>query len=110
MTGIPGAPTTRELQLPTVVSNNVHFAGTDERWHADAVAAIRAHRSVEDLEGWLPAARTAYLRSGPSSCGRSSTGTRARSPAPRCSASNAHSTSHFVDFTPHANPVAGVLR
>jgi error-prone DNA polymerase len=54
----------RELRLPTAVSNNVHCARPDDAWHADAVAAIRARRSVEELEGWLPAAGTAYLRSG----------------------------------------------
>ncbi|MDS0140539.1 MULTISPECIES: error-prone DNA polymerase [unclassified Amycolatopsis] len=54
----------KELTLPTVVSNNVHYARPEDSSHADAVAAIRARRSVEELEGWLPAAGMAYLRSG----------------------------------------------
>jgi error-prone DNA polymerase len=52
------------LKLPTVASNNVHYAAPQDAWHADAVAAIRARRSIEELEGWLPAAGSAFLRSG----------------------------------------------
>jgi error-prone DNA polymerase len=31
---------------------------------AEALAAIRARRSLDDMDGWLPAAGTGYLRSG----------------------------------------------
>src|SRR5690606_31915470 len=31
---------------------------------ATALAAIRARRSLDELDGWLPAAATAHLRSG----------------------------------------------
>ncbi|MFF4598143.1 error-prone DNA polymerase [Amycolatopsis sp. NPDC001319] len=54
----------RELGLPTVASNNVHFAVPENDRHAFAVAAVRARRSVDELEGWLPAAGAAFLRSG----------------------------------------------
>ncbi|WP_370973842.1 error-prone DNA polymerase [Amycolatopsis sp. cg9] len=54
----------RELRLPTVVSNNVHYAAPRDSRLADALAAIRAQRSLEEMEGWLPAAGAAFLRSG----------------------------------------------
>ncbi|WP_410570412.1 error-prone DNA polymerase [Amycolatopsis sp. cmx-4-61] len=54
----------RELGLPTVASNNVHYAAPTDGRRAGAVAAIRARRSIEELEGWLPAANAAFLRSG----------------------------------------------
>ena len=31
---------------------------------AQTLAAIRARRSLDDMDGWLPAASTGYLRSG----------------------------------------------
>ncbi len=54
----------KELRLPTVVSNNVHYARPDDAVVADAVAAVRARRSAEDLEGWRPPSGQAFLRSG----------------------------------------------
>ncbi|MDQ7803584.1 error-prone DNA polymerase [Amycolatopsis sp. A133] len=53
-----------ELRLPTVVSNNVHYARPEDAVVADAVAAVRARRSAEDLEGWRPPSGQAFLRSG----------------------------------------------
>jgi error-prone DNA polymerase len=50
--------------VEVVVTNNVHYA-TPGRWPlASAQAAIRARRSLDELEGWLPAAGMAHLRSG----------------------------------------------
>ncbi|SNS46320.1 error-prone DNA polymerase, DnaE-like [Actinomadura meyerae] len=51
--------------VDVVASNNVHFAapGADARL-AQALAAVRARRSLDDMAGWLPAAGTAHLRSG----------------------------------------------
>jgi error-prone DNA polymerase len=54
----------RELRLPTVVSNNVHYARPEDAAVADAVAAVRARRPAEDLEGWRPPSGQAFLRSG----------------------------------------------
>ncbi|RSD14355.1 error-prone DNA polymerase [Amycolatopsis eburnea] len=54
----------RELRLPTVVSNNVHYARPEDAVVADMVAAVRARRSAEDLEGWRPPSGQAFLRSG----------------------------------------------
>jgi error-prone DNA polymerase len=47
-----------------VATNNVHYATPDRRRLAGALAAVRARRSLDDLDGWLPAAGTAHLRSG----------------------------------------------
>jgi error-prone DNA polymerase len=54
----------RSHRLPTVATNNVHYANPDERRLANAMAAIRARRSLADMDGWLPATGMAYLRSG----------------------------------------------
>ncbi|WBU38563.1 error-prone DNA polymerase [Homoserinibacter sp. YIM 151385] len=53
-----------ERGLPVVATGNVHYASPDRRRLADALAAVRAQRSLDELEGWLPAAGAAHLRSG----------------------------------------------
>ncbi|HEX5594509.1 MAG TPA: error-prone DNA polymerase [Micromonosporaceae bacterium] len=50
--------------LPTVATNNVHYATPSRRRLATALAAVRARRSLDEIDGWLPAAATAHLRSG----------------------------------------------
>ena len=50
--------------LATVATNNVHYATPPRRRLAQALAAVRARRSLDEMDGWLPAAGTAYLRSG----------------------------------------------
>ncbi|MRH29362.1 DNA polymerase III subunit alpha [Microbacterium sp. SYP-A9085] len=50
--------------LPTVATNNVHYASPDRRHLAAAVAAVRANRSLDELDGWLPVHAGAHLRSG----------------------------------------------
>ena len=47
-----------------VATGNVHFAVPAQARLAQALAAIRARRSLAEQDGWLPAAGTAYLRSG----------------------------------------------
>ena len=47
-----------------VATGNVHFAAPAQARLAQALAAIRARRSLADMDGWLAAAGTAYLRSG----------------------------------------------
>jgi error-prone DNA polymerase len=49
---------------PTLASNNVHYATPAAYPTAAALAALRARRSVHEIDGWLPAAPTAHLRSG----------------------------------------------
>ena len=47
-----------------VATNNVHYATPSRRRLATALAAVRARRSLDDLNGWLPPAATAHIRSG----------------------------------------------
>ncbi|MCL2515957.1 MAG: error-prone DNA polymerase [Microbacteriaceae bacterium] len=54
----------RRRGLAVVATGNVHYATPEGRPLAAAVAAVRARRSLDELDGWLPAARGAYLRSG----------------------------------------------
>jgi error-prone DNA polymerase len=42
----------------------VHYATPGRRRLATALAAVRARRSLDEMDGWLPAAATAHLRSG----------------------------------------------
>jgi error-prone DNA polymerase len=49
--------------LPTVATNAVHYATPSRRPLATALAAVRARRSLDDLDGWLPAGASAHLRS-----------------------------------------------
>jgi error-prone DNA polymerase len=51
-------------RLPTVATNNVHYATPGRRRLATALAAVRARRSLDEMDGWLPAAATAHLRGG----------------------------------------------
>jgi len=47
-----------------VATNNVHYA-TPARWPlATALAAVRSRRSLDEIDGWLPASGAACLRSG----------------------------------------------
>ena len=50
--------------LPVIATGNVHYASPAQHQLAQAMAAIRANRSLDELDGWLPAAGTAFLRSG----------------------------------------------
>ena len=52
----------RDLQV--VATGNVHYARPEGYRLASALAAVRARRSLDDLDGWLPASGSAHLRSG----------------------------------------------
>jgi error-prone DNA polymerase len=53
-----------DAKLPVVATNNVHYA-TPRRAHlAAALAAVRARRSLDEMDGWLPPGAGAHLRSG----------------------------------------------
>lgn len=54
----------RERGLPVVATNNVHHATPAGFRPAAAMAAVRARRSLADMDGWLPPGPAAYLRSG----------------------------------------------
>jgi error-prone DNA polymerase len=47
-----------------VATTNAHYATPAQRRLATALAAVRARRSVAELDPWLPAAAGAHLRSG----------------------------------------------
>ena len=47
-----------------VATANAHYASPAERPLATALAAVRARRSLDELDPWLPAAAGAHLRSG----------------------------------------------
>jgi error-prone DNA polymerase len=53
-----------EAGLPVVATTNAHYHAPPRRRLATALAAVRARRSLDDMDGWLPAAATAHLRSG----------------------------------------------
>jgi error-prone DNA polymerase len=54
----------RAAGLPTIASTAAHYAAPHRFPLATALAAVRARRSLDDADGWLPPAGTAHLRSG----------------------------------------------
>ncbi|MBG6239129.1 error-prone DNA polymerase [Mycetocola sp. CAN_C7] len=52
------------LGLPVVATTGAHYATPAQHPLASALAAVRARRSLDDLDGWLPASGAAHLRSG----------------------------------------------
>jgi len=50
--------------LVTVATGNVHYATPQQHHLATALSAVRARRSLDDMDGWLPASASAHLRSG----------------------------------------------
>ena len=50
--------------MQLVATNNVHYATPKRFGLYTAMQAIRARRSLEEMDGWLPPAPTAHLRSG----------------------------------------------
>ena len=50
--------------LPTLATGGVHYARREEAPLAEAVAAVRARRSLDELDSFLPATGAAHLRSG----------------------------------------------
>ncbi len=47
-----------------IATNNVHYHTTARQKLATAMAAVRARRSLDEIDGWLPASAAAHLRSG----------------------------------------------
>jgi error-prone DNA polymerase len=56
--------------VDVVATANAHYATPARRPLATALAAVRARRSLEELDGWLPAGPGAHLRSGAEQAGR----------------------------------------
>ncbi len=50
--------------LAVVATNNVHYAEPRDHRLASALAAVRARRDLDAMDGWLPSAGTAFVRSG----------------------------------------------
>ncbi len=50
--------------VEVVATNNVHYALPARRRLATALAAVRSRRSLDEIDGWLPAGAGACLRSG----------------------------------------------
>jgi error-prone DNA polymerase len=50
--------------LPLIATNNVHYAVPARRQLAAALAAVRARRSLAEIDPWLPGGGAAHLRSG----------------------------------------------
>jgi error-prone DNA polymerase len=53
-----------ERGLPVLATNNVHYATPAKARLAAAIAAVRANRSMDELDGWLPSHGAGHLRSG----------------------------------------------
>jgi error-prone DNA polymerase len=51
------------IGVEVVATNNVHYATPARRPLAQALAAVRARRSLDEIDGWLPPAPFAHLRS-----------------------------------------------
>ncbi len=54
----------RDRGLPVLATNNVHYAVPEKVRLAAAIAAVRANRGMDELDGWLPSHASAHLRSG----------------------------------------------
>jgi error-prone DNA polymerase len=50
--------------LRVVATSNAHYATPRQHHLHSAISAVRARRSLDEMDGWLPAAGTAHLRSG----------------------------------------------
>jgi error-prone DNA polymerase len=50
--------------IDLVATNNVHYATPRDYRLYTALTAVRARRSLDEIDGWLPPAGTAHLRSG----------------------------------------------
>jgi error-prone DNA polymerase len=53
-----------QLSVACIATNNVHYATPAQRPLATALAAVRARRSLDELDPWLPGGAGAHLRSG----------------------------------------------
>ncbi|MEV7528170.1 error-prone DNA polymerase [Agrococcus sediminis] len=53
-----------QRRLPVVATTNAHIASPARQRLGDAVAAVRARRSIDELDAWLPAGGVPSLRGG----------------------------------------------
>lgn len=52
-----------QANVEVIATNNVHYATINQRQLYCALAAVRARRSLDEMDGWLPASPLAHLRS-----------------------------------------------
>jgi error-prone DNA polymerase len=52
-----------QANVDVIATNNVHYATPARRPLATALAAVRSRRSLDEVDGWLPAGSFAHLRS-----------------------------------------------
>ena len=50
--------------LSVIATGDVHYATPQQHRLSTALSAVRARRSLDEMDGWLPASGTAHLRSG----------------------------------------------
>ena len=60
----------RSAGVGVIATGNVHYAGPPDARLAQVLAAIRARRSLAEMDGWLASSGGAYLRSGAEMAGR----------------------------------------
>lgn len=53
----------KQFHLPIVATNNVHYSTAAQARLGAAMAAIRARKTLTEMNGWLPASPGAHLRS-----------------------------------------------
>ncbi|MBX3099744.1 MAG: error-prone DNA polymerase [Salinibacterium sp.] len=53
-----------ERDLRVVATGNVHYATPEQHHLHTALSSVRARRSLDEMDGWLPASGAAHLRSG----------------------------------------------
>jgi error-prone DNA polymerase len=53
-----------QVGVDCVATTNAHYATPSRRPLATALAAVRSRRSLDEIDGWLPAAAGAHLRAG----------------------------------------------
>ncbi|MCU1638128.1 MAG: error-prone polymerase [Microbacteriaceae bacterium] len=52
------------LGLRAIATGNVHYATPEQHRLQSALSAVRARRSLDEMDGWLPTSGAAHLRSG----------------------------------------------
>ncbi len=52
-----------DANVDVVATNNVHYATVAQRQLYCALAAVRARRNLDEMDGWLPSSPLAHLRS-----------------------------------------------
>lgn len=95
------------MRLPLVATTNAHVASPSGRRLGDAVAAVRARRSIAELDAWLPAGGVPALASGEEMAARFAAHPQAVSTAAALGAELAFSLRRAKPALPHTEVPAG---